>query len=189
MKHQRIIFSVILLISLILATAVFASAQDSTEIWGYYSGYRNFDFKSGFPPFDVQKAKLNGGGFGFAYNLAPWFAMWTQFTFYGSAQAPSFDIRVINNLQGVRYQTRQYGPLRFYVKGGLGFSNFSLAGVGFTKFSAGYGVGAQIWMTNHIGLVLDGSHIAMGLPNLTDLEGRETWDSGLVFAPGISIRF
>ncbi len=195
MKHVLFTSKCLLLASLILSTGICASAQESTEIHGFYQGYRDFSYKTGVEQLDVKDAKLNGGGFGFAYNLAPWFAMWTQFSFFGTVDQPTsaMTVRVINNLQGVRYQTPQFGPLRLYGKAGLGFSNYSLnllgSGYGDTKFSFGYGAGAQLWLSRSFGVVLDASHVIMGLPNLTDLPEREKWDSGLALAAGLALRF
>ena len=84
-----------------------ASAQDetSTEISGFYQGYRKFDFKTGISTADIRNTIMRGGGFYIAQNLASWFALWTQFTFYGSVENPDIygpyrlKVRVINNLQ------------------------------------------------------------------------------------------
>lgn len=183
-------------IALLMCVAAPAFAQDEegkTEITGYYQQFRNFSFKSGYTPIDFPDTKLKGGGFTVAHSLAPWFAMWTQLSIYGSIDQPAMGLRVINNLEGIRYQTKQHGPFRFYAKGGLGFSNYSFSyaggGTSGNTFSLGYGGGAQIWLTDWIGATLDISHISMGLPNLTDLPGREKWDSGLTYTTGISIRF
>jgi len=168
-------------------------AQDkNTEIGGFYQQYRNFSFNTGLTVYDFPATKLKGGGFSIAQNLAPWFAVWSQTSFYGTVpQANGLDVRVINNLEGVRWQTKQHGPLCLYVKGGMGFSNFNFTTQGFsnTKLSLAYGGGAQIWLAPWMGLTLDVSHTVMGLPNLTDLEGRDKWDSGLTYTTGLAIRF
>jgi hypothetical protein len=62
-------------------------------------------------------------------------------------------------------------------------------GIGDTKFSFSYGGGAQIWMSDHFGVVLDASHSISGVPNLTDLPGRDSWDSGLALTGGMAVRF
>jgi hypothetical protein len=193
MKHILFASKYALFACMILCAAVYASAQEKTEVYGYYQTYRNFSFQTGLSDYDVPATKLNGGGFGIARNFAPWFAMWTQFSFFGTVQQPNMGVRVINNLEGFRYQTKQYGPVRLYAKGGLGFSNYSMdiAGnsLGETKFSVAYGGGAQIWFNDWLGVVLDASHVVMGLPNLTDMSSREKWDSGLVYTTALSIRF
>jgi hypothetical protein len=181
-------------VSMVLLSALYASAQEyNTEIQGYYQAYRDFSFQTGYEPLNIPNVKLNGGGFAIAQNLAPWFAFWTQFTFYGSAEQPNLSARIFNNLYGIRYQTQQHGPFQLYAKGGLGYSRYSLDLLGTsysdTKFSFSYGAGAQIWMSDNFGVVLDASHLIMGLPNLTDLEGREKWDSGLALTAGLSVRF
>ncbi len=150
---------------------------------GFYQTYRSFSFKTGVSEIDIPETNLNGGGFTIAKNLAPWFAMWTQLTFYGAAEQPNHRVRIINNLQGLRWQTKLHGPLQFYAKGGVGFSHYSMdiegSGFGEYKFSVAYGGGAFIWASEHFGIVLDATHTMSGLPNLTDLSGRDKWDSGL----------
>jgi len=184
----------VLLLSVVCCAAVLGMAQDEggTEITGFYQQYRDFGFKlgEGTSASDFAPQPLKGGGFGLAQNLTPWFALWTQFAFYGSVQqADGLKLRIINNSQGPRWQ-KNYGPLRLYVKGGVGISHYSFEEIGSnTKLSLSYGGGAQIWMADWIGVTLDLSHFVMGVPNLTDLEGRDKWDSGLTFTPGLTIRF
>jgi len=181
----------------------------TTEVTGYYQQYRNFSFKTGDEYMDFSPARIGGGGFSVAQNIADWFAIWSQLSIYGT-KTQVFDVpigwgtsfqyenkvRVINNLEGIRYQTKLHGPFRFYVKGGVGFTyyNFTFGrygdvGASGTKFSAGYGGGTDIWFNRNIGIVFDVSHIVMGLPNLTDLPGRESFDSGLTYTTGLTIRF
>jgi len=178
---------------MVLSAALYASAQDyNTEVQGFYQTYRNFSFQTGLSAFDIPDTKLNGGGFVLAQNLAPWFAMWTQLSFFGTVEQPNISLRIINNLEGFRFQTKQHGPFRFYVKTGLGFTNYGvdLAGSsgGTTKFSWAYGGGAQIWLGEHFGVDLDLSHVFMGLPGF-DLPNQESWDSGLTYTTGLAIRF
>jgi len=186
----------VLLIAAILLGTICASAQDtSTEIQGFYQKYNSFSFKIGDPAYDISKAGLSGGGFTFAQNLASWFAFWSQTTFYGSAGQAYLRARVINNLEGLRYQTKLYGPFQFYGKAGVGFSHISLKTSsggdigGEYKLSAAYGGGTQIWMNKNIGIVLDASHVVMGLPNLTGLSDRDRWDSGVTLTAGFAFRF
>lgn len=197
MKYYKIPFCCLLLGAMLLGPAVCASAQEetSTEIYGFFQGYRNFDFNlgSGYEVANIEKAIMKGGGFGIAQNLAPWFAVWTQFSFWGSAENPYLRVRIIHNLQGVRYQTPMYGPFRLYGKGGVGFTNFGVETAsgsgGETKISFGYGGGAQVWMADYLGLFVEGTHVIMGMPNLTDADGRDKWDSGLSLTTGIALRF
>ena len=182
----------ILILSLILGSAVFASAQEyNTEIQGFYQGYRNFSWK--IQDVDiVTPTKLDGGGFEIAQNLAPWFAFWTRFSFYGAVEQPGIRARIFNNLYGIRYQTEQHGPFRVYGKAGLGYSRYSLELPGIsgsdTKFSFAYGGGVQIWATEHFGAVLDASHTINGLPSF-NVDGEEKWDSGLTLSAGFAVRF
>jgi opacity protein-like surface antigen len=185
----------LLFLSLILCSAVFASAQEhNTEIQGFYQGYQDFSFATGYESIDIPETKLSGGGFEIAQNLAPWFAFWTRFSFYGSAERSNiFSARMFNNLYGFRYQSEQHGPFRVFGKLGLGYSNYSMdlqgSTGGETKFSFAYGAGVQIWMSEYYGAVLEASHSINGLPNVTNLDGREKWDSGLTLSAGFAVRF
>ena len=168
----------------------------TTEITGYYQQYRNFSFETGLSDWDFTPARLSGGGFSVAQNIAEWFAVWTQLSVFGTVNQPSADgyensVRVIHNLQGIRYQTKQYGPLRFYGKVGAGIAwyGFSSLDASGTTFSAGYGGGVNVWFNKNIGITLDASHSLMALPNLTDLDGREKFDSGMSYTTGLTFRF
>lgn len=205
---KGILFFVIIGV-LIGSFAVNGFAEDevtgTTEVTGYYQQYRDFSFKTGFEGFDFAPDRLGGVGFSVAQNIADWFAVWMQLTIYGSHKQLAYyddeygqgwyenSVRIINNLEGIRYQTKQHGPFRLYAKAGAGFTYYSF-GTGYgdvsgTKFSAGYGGGTDIWFGKHVGVTLDVSHILMGLPNLTDLNGRESVDSGLTYTTGLTFRF
>jgi len=195
MKYRNRFVNSILVLALVLGIASLASAQE-TEVYGFFEGYRNFDYKTGGEGFPfINDAAMNGGGGGIAYQYAPWFALFTQFSFLGTAEGDEFNARIITNLQGVRYHTPQYGPVAFYAKGGVGFANFNvmdkLSGFEFgsTKLSLGYAGGAQAWMNDSVGLMFEIQHLVMGVPNLTDAEGRDRWDSGLSYKAGLAFRF
>ncbi len=184
----------VFLVAVFWGGPVTARAQEqSTEIQGFYQTYRDFSFETGFSDIDIPATSLSGGGFTIAQNLAPWFALWTQLSFYGSAETTNHRVRIINNLQGLRWQTRRYGPLQLYAKGGAGFSHYSMdiagSGYGEYKLSVAYGGGAFLWANEHFGLVLDATHTTSGMPNLTDADDRDKWDSGLTLATGLAIRF
>ena len=174
----------------------------TTEITGYYQQYRNFSFETGRDSWNFDPTRLSGGGFSVSHNFAYWFAIWSQFSFYGTANQEGVlydnegyaypkSVRIIHNLEGLRYQTRQYGPLQFYGKAGVGFVHYSLfdGALSGTKFSAGYGGGANVWLHKNIGITLDVSHNLLNLPNLTDLDGREKFDSGMTYTTGLTFRF
>lgn len=192
MKKIRLARMFVLFVSTLFCMAAITVAQDEggTEITGFYQQYRDFGFKTGAAGIEIPASKLTGGGFSLAQNLAPWFAIWTQFTFYGkTGENIGLPLRIINNSQGPRWQ-KNYGPLRLYVKGGVGFSHYSFENIGSnTKLSLTYGGGAQVWLADWLGVTLDLSQVLMGVPNLTDLEGRDKWDSGLTLTPGITLRF
>ena len=188
----------VLLIVAILFGTIYASAQEtSTEIQGFYQTYKDFSFKlgTGLENLDLKPTRLGGGGFTIAQNLAPWFAFWSQTTFYGSVEGDFLKARVINNLEGLRWQKRFSGPLEVYGKVGMGFSHIGLSSVGGGdiggeyKLAVSYGAGAFLWMSQNIGLVFDASHLSMGVPNVTDAPGRDKWDSGLTLTTGIALRF
>lgn len=209
--EMKKLFKGILLLAVIGSFAICCFASDdeiagTTEITGYYQQYRNFSFNTGISEWNFEPTSLSGGGFSIARNLADWFAIWTQVSFYGTvnqgtvyiyAEYPK-SVRIIHNLEGIRYQTKQYGPLQFYGKGGVGIVHYSLFDglLSGTKFSAGYGGGAHVWLHKHIGITLDVSHNLMNLPNLGDaftnpeaFEGREKFDSGLAYTTGLTFRF
>ncbi|MEJ2109869.1 MAG: hypothetical protein P8Z37_08155, partial [Acidobacteriota bacterium] len=154
MKFRIGFLNTVLVISIVLGLTSIASAQSRTEVYGFYEGYRNFDYKTGGEGFPfIEGAELDGGGGGIAYQYVPWFALWTQVSFLGTANGDDLSARVINNLQGVRYHTPRFGPFSFYGKGGLGFTNYNVTQPssgfqqGATKFSLGYAGGVQVWMT------------------------------------------
>ena len=196
----------VLLLTIIgcFACGCFASWEDeiagTTEITVYYQQYRDFSIKTGNIEYDFDPTRLAGGGFSVAQNLAEWFAIWTQVSFYGTVDQGATvsegylfpkTVRIIHNLEGIRYQTKQYGPFRLYGKGGAGFTWYNLFGgmEGGMKFSAGYGGGANIWINNNIGITLDLSHVVMGLPKLSEAAGRKKFDSGLTYTSGLTFRF
>jgi len=183
----------------------------TTEITGYYQQYRDFSFENGtdgtgrWIEYDFAPRRLGGVGISVAQNFAEWFAIWTQLTIFGTTEQWSFgnqiqnSVRVINNLQGIRYQTKQYGPLRFYGKVGAGIAWYgfnlyepnynSYVSLGGTKFSTGYGGGINVWFNRNIGLTLDATHTLIALPNLSDLENRDKFDSGMTYTTGLTFRF
>ncbi len=198
MKSFMFSSRIFLIVTTILLGAICASAQDtSTEIQGFYQTYKDFSFKAGngFEDFDIENTRLGGGGFTIAQNLAPWFAFFSQTTFYGSAEGANIKARVINNLEGLRYQKKVGGPLEVYGKVGMGFSHVSLSYKdggdigGEYKFALSYGAGAFLWIKEGFGLVFDASNLMMGMPNLTDQPGRDKWDAGLTLTTGIAFRF
>ena len=188
-------------------------AQDeiagTTEITGYYQQYRDFSFETGMGEYGINNSfaptTMAGGGFSVARNLAEWFAVWAQLSFYGTVNQwadygmvkVQNSVRIIHNLEGIRYQTKQYGPLRLYGKVGAGVVRYSLYDglISDTKFSAGYGGGVNVWFSKNIGLTFDASHTLLALPNLEDLyentkfQGREKWDSGMAYTTGLTFRF
>ena len=87
MRYAAVIF-------VLLCSAVYAAAQENTEVQGFYQGYGKFSWKTGSADLDFPATKLTGGGFGIAYNLAPWFAMWTQIGFNGRVDSASMSFTI-----------------------------------------------------------------------------------------------
>ena len=175
----------------------------TTEITGYYQQYHNFSFETGWSDWNFAPTSLSGGGFSVAQNIADWFAIWTELSIYGRVEQQPMSgngrsVRIINNLQGIRYQTKLYGPISVYAKFGAGivwygynlyYPNAGYIDMSGTKFSAGYGGGMSIWPHKNIGITLEASHILKALPNLTDIDDREKFDSGMVYRTGLTFRF
>src|ERR1035437_5336430 len=89
----------LLFLSVLMIATISCFAEGDTEITGYYQQYRDFSFKTGGgSSFDFSADALKGGGFTIAHNIAPWFAMWTQLSFYGTLQQNTNSVRIINNL-------------------------------------------------------------------------------------------
>ena len=86
MKHIRFTSKCVLLLAVLFFAANTCLAQDEggTEITGFYQQYRQFSFNTGVPNVVIPETELSGGGFGIAHDFVPWFALWTQFSFYGS---------------------------------------------------------------------------------------------------------
>jgi len=210
--EMKKLFKGIFLLAIMCCFAVGCFAWDdelagTTEITGYYQQYRDYFFDSGTPLYRFGPTRLGGGGFSIAYNLAEWFAIWTQVSIYGTVnQLVDFGglqvenrVRIVNNLQGLRWQTKQYGPFRLYGKAGAGIAwhGFSLYDSSYnanmdmsgSTFSVGYGGGLNVWLTRNIGITLDASQTTMALPNLTGISDRKKWDGGTTYMSGLTFRF
>jgi hypothetical protein len=166
------------------------------EMQAFYQRVQGFDFRSGVQGFEFQDAGFNGAGFGFVYNFKHYVGLFQQTSFLGGVEQSGVKLRMINATQGIKLTKRGLAneKLNLYTKAGIGYVYhiFSVAGqeTGDSNMSFSYGGGAEIKMKEGIWLLLDGSRMAMGLPQLTSYEpDRDKWDSSWVFTTGISFQF
>jgi hypothetical protein len=182
------------ILAVLLFSAGLCQAQDATgEFQGFYQRMQSFDFNSGSTSFDIRGAKLNGGGFGFLFNITDTFGFWQQTSFYRGVKQSGLALRPIIETQGVQL-SKEKGALSVYIRGGLGGVRHVLEMSGGTVgvdwgLALIYGGGTKIKVSEGLFWIIDASRITMGLPNLTNLQGRSKWDSGLLFTTGIAIRF
>ncbi|MBZ5496533.1 MAG: hypothetical protein LAP85_09020 [Acidobacteriia bacterium] len=169
-------------------------AQDYTgELQLTYQRVQSFTFNSGSSFFNVDGAALNGGGFGFVYNITNKFGLFQQMGFFGGVEQNGLKIRMITELQGVRL-TAHKGPFDFYAKGGLGFTRYvfevsgGTAGVD-SHLALVYGGGTEFRIPGGLFMIIDASRLTMGLPNLTNLPGRSKWSNSFLLSTGVAFRF
>ena len=182
-----------LLIVLGLAGGVCLSQPEysETEMMGFYQRVQGFDFQSGAEGFEFQNEGFNGGGFGFAYNFKHWLGLFQQTSFLAGVEQSGVKLRMINATQGLKLTKRGLADekLNLFAKGGIGYVHhvFSTGGQEFgdSNMSFTFGGGAEIKMKEGIWLVLDGSRMAMGLPQVSLVEDRDKWDSSWVFTTGV----
>lgn len=182
----------ILVLSL-CCTPLFAQDEPTGEFRLFYSTLQGFDFDSGSPTFQIADDSFHGGGFGFVFNLNPWFGIYSDSQFYAGVKAAGLDLKLINQMQGVKLTARQLGGLNLYGKAGMGFArfvfsfpqgesvsyqtSFNLAGGLDIKLSDGFYVYGEVGRT------------ALSLPNLTGLSNRDKWDGNLALTTGIAFMF
>lgn len=165
------------------------------EMMVFYQRVQGFDFQSGLQGFEFQNRGFNGGGFGFVYNFKHWVGLFQQTSFLGGVEQSGLRLRMINATQGLKLTKRGLADekLNLYVKGGIGYVHhvFSLDGSEFgdSNMSFTAGGGAEIKMKEGIWLVLDGSRMALGLPQVSLDPNRDKWDSNWVFTTGVSFQF
>lgn len=183
-----------LLVSLIVSlTAVgLCSAQPDFpqgQFVGFYQRLQGFDFRD----LGVQDANFNGGGLGFTFNLNHWFGVWSQTGFFTGTEVDGIQMRLINELQGVQLTKREVGPLNVYAKGGVGFARYVFELPGFEVvrfgFSASYGGGLEIRVSDAMGIILEAQRLSMSLPDVTGFQDRDGWDSNTVITTGVAFNF
>jgi len=169
-------------------------AQDEfseVEFQGFYQRVQGFDFE-GVQGFEFQDKGFNGGGFGFVYNLKPFFGIFSQTSFLAGVEQSGVKLRFINQAQGVKL-TKRSDKINVFGKGGVGFVRHVLdfggqEGVDYgTSFV--FGGGTEIKLQEGMWLMLDFSRYITGLPRLTNFEDRDSWDSSWLITTGISFQF
>ena len=167
-------------------------AQDiSGEIQGVYFRIQGFNFNSGVSDFNIESAAINGGGYAFVYQITEKFGLFQQMGFFGGPEQSGLKIKLITEFQGMQI-TKSRGSVDFYAKGGVGFTRYVFSGLieGVdANLALLYGGGVKLPLKEGLKVILEGSRITQGLPNLTNAPGRSKWDHSWHFATGIAIQF
>lgn len=163
------------------------------EFQGFYQRVQGFDFNSGSPSFQVEQANLNGGGLGFVFNLSHWLGFWSQTGFYGGVEQSGIQMKLINEMQGLKLTKRGLGPLAVYAKAGMGFVRYVFEIPNGTAVRYGtsfsYGGGLDIKLSEGMSLLLEATQLSLGLPDITGSRTRDKWDSSVLVTTGIAFRF
>jgi hypothetical protein len=194
----------VLLMLLWLASGLaLAQQQDYSEVefLGFYQRVQGFDFFSGQdvggPLFSVADRGFSGGGMGFTFNVNHWLGIWQQVGFFTGVKQSGLQLRMINEVQGVKLTRRNPAgiPVAVYTKAGIGFVRhvFSMEGAGDLAVrystSLAYGGGAEIPFREGMSIVLDLSRLTMGLPQISADPARDKWDSNYLITTGVVFRF
>jgi hypothetical protein len=182
----------LVVIAFLLAWSGVCLAQGSKgELQGVYLRIQDFNFNSGSPSFNIENAKINGGGYGFVYHITKAFGFYQQMGFMEGVEQNGFKMRLVTELQGMQLGAN-LGPLVLYIKGGLGFARYVFSGTlegADYGFAANYGGGTQIRVKRGLYLLFEATRLDLSLPNLTNAPGRSTWDHPWQFATGIAIHY
>ncbi|RPJ59939.1 MAG: hypothetical protein EHM23_12210 [Acidobacteria bacterium] len=169
-------------------------AQDEfseVEFSGFYQRVQGFDFQ-GVQGFEFESEAFNGGGFGFVYNLNPFFGIFSQTSFLGGVEQSNVKLRFINQAQGVKL-TKRSDKINVFGKGGIGFVRhvFDFSGQESVDYGTSFllGGGTEIKIQEGMWLMLDLSRNVMGLPQLTINPDRDKWDSNWIITTGVSFQF
>jgi hypothetical protein len=160
------------------------------ELQGYYQRIQTFKMRSGGDVFSNVDNATNGGGFGFLYNVTDRFGIYQQMGFFGGAkdELSGITMRMITEFQGVQL-TKRTNAVDFYVKGGLGFTRYTIQEGGDSKMAFQYGGGAEIKIDNSMYIILDITRVSMGVPQFYYTDDRSKWCNTFQFGTGIAIRF
>lgn len=185
----------LLIAALVMATGSLLYAQaPQGELEVYYQTIRSFDFDSGSPQFSISDEAFQGGGFGFVFYLNDWFGLFSNTSLYGGIEQNAIDLKLINQVQGVKLIARDIGIFNVYTKGGIGFARY-VFGLGNLGETVRYGTsflaaaGLEVRMTDHIYLLLEGNQTSLSLPDISGSPDRDKWDSTVGFLTGIAIQF
>ncbi len=187
---MRLLITVVVLS---LAGSLCLAQQEFSEVefQGYYQRVQGFDFQ-GVQGFEFQDKGFNGGGFGFVYNLNPFFGIFSQTSFLGGVEQSGLRLRFINQAQGVKL-TKRSDKINVFGKGGVTIVHhvFDFGGQesGDTTMGFLFGGGTEIKLQEGMWLMLDLSRNIMGLPQLTLDNNRDKWDSNWIITTGISFQF
>jgi len=184
-----------LLITVVVLSLAFslclAQEYSEVEFQGYYQRVQGFDFR-GVAGFEFEGEGFNGGGFGFVYNLNPYFGIFSQTSFLAGVEQSGLKLRFINQAQGVKL-TKRSDAINVFAKGGVGFVRHVLDFQGQEGVDYGtsfvFGGGTEIKIQEGMFLMLDFSRYITGLPRLTSAENRDGWDSSWLITTGISFQF
>ncbi|MFB3905310.1 MAG: hypothetical protein ACE15E_17815 [Acidobacteriota bacterium] len=160
------------------------------EFQGFYQRVQGFDFR-GVEGFEFEGEGFNGGGFGFVYNLNPFFGIFSQTSFLAGVEQSNIKLRFINSAQGVKV-TKRGENIHVFGKGGVGFVRhvFEFGGQEFVDYGTSFvlGGGTEIKFQEGMWLMLDLSRNFMGLPNF-NVPNRDKWDSNWLITTGVSFQF
>lgn len=185
------LFMTLVVVSLAGSLCLAQDEFSAVEFQGYYQRVQGFDFQ-GVPGFEFEGVGFNGGGFGFVYNLNPYFGIFSQTSFLAGVEQSNVKLRIINQAQGVKL-TKRGESINVFGKGGVGFVRNVLSFGGQEGVDYGtsfvFGGGTEIKLQEGMWLMLDLSRNIQGLPQLTFLEDRDSWDSNWMITTGISFQF
>ncbi len=176
-------------------TSLWAQDEPSGEFRAFYSTIPSFDFDSGAGLFRVSGDGFHGGGFGFAFNLTPWFGLFSDTEFFGGVKDSNSNIglKLINQTQGAKFTARELGNVNLYGKAGMGFARFVFdvaqqeAVYYQTSFLLAGGVDVPI--SESMYLYVEAGRRILSLPNLTNLPERDKWSGSLGLTTGIAFAF
>ena len=167
-------------------------AQDYSEVefQGFYHRVQGFDIEDA-PGFSFEGEGFNGGGFGFVYNVNPYFGIFSQTSFLGGVEQSGLSLKFINQAQGVKL-TKRSDAINVFGKGGVGFVRhvFEIGGQEFVDYGTSFvlGGGTEIKLQEGMFLLLDFSRYITGLPRVS-LAQEDGWDSTWMITTGISFQF
>jgi hypothetical protein len=185
----------LIIVAIWLAGSTVCLAQGTSgELQLTYQRIQSFTMRSGIPSFfDFDGVALNGGGYGFVYNITEKFGLFQQMGFFGGVEQSPYKIRLITEHQGLRLKTEK-GSVTLYAKGGVGFTRYVFESSGQTQgvdshVNFVYGGGMHFPIFSGLRMIIDVSRQSMGLPNLTGMPNRSKWSNAFYLSTGIVFCF